>query len=142
MLGLLALVIAAVFTGAAHYVLFAEHPARLQLTDGPALQQWKPSYSRGAVMQATLALLGGACGIAAFFLERDWRLLAGALILLGNWPYTLFVILPVNRKLKAIEIAQADGESRSLLMRWGRLHAVRDLLGILATIAFLWAAAD
>jgi hypothetical protein len=142
-LGLLALVIAAVFTGAAHYVLWAEHPARLQLTDGPALQQWKPSYSRGAVMQATLALLGGACGIAAFLLEqRDWRLLAGALLLLANWPYTLLVILPVNRKLQATEIARAGGESRDLLMRWGRLHAGRDLLGILATIAFLWAAVD
>lgn len=143
MLSLLALVIAAVFTGAAHYIVFAEQPARLQLADGPALQQWKPSYSRGFVMQATLAVVGGACGIAAFFLEqRDGRLLAGAFILLGNWPYTVLVILPVNRKLQAIEVAQAGGESRSLLIRWGRLHAVRDLLGILATIAFLWAAVD
>jgi uncharacterized membrane protein len=141
-LGLLALVIAAVFAGAAHYVWFAEHPARLQLADGPALQQWKPSYSRGAVMQASLALVGGACGLAAFFLERDWRLLAGVLFLLGNWPYTLIVILPVNRRLQAIEIAQAGGESRGLLTRWGRLHAIRDLLGILATVAFLWAAVD
>jgi len=142
MLGLLALMIAAVFTGAAHYIVFAEQPARLQLGDGPALQQWKPSYSRGFTMQATLALVGGVCGIAAFFLERDWRLLAGALILLSNWPYTVLVILPVNRKLEAIAIAEAGSETRALLIRWGRLHAVRDLLGILATVAFLWAAAD
>jgi hypothetical protein len=142
MLGLMALTIAAVFTGAAHYIVFAEQPARLQLGDGPALQQWKPSYSRGFAMQATLALVGGACGVAAFFLERDWRLLAGALILLANWPYTVLVILPVNRKLEAIAITEAGSESRALLVRWGRLHSMRDLLGILATIAFLWAAAD
>jgi len=142
MLGLLALIIAAVFTGAAHYIVYAEQPARLLLADGPALQHWKPSYSRGFAMQATLALVGGACGIAAFFLqERDWRLLAGALILLANWPYTVLVILPVNRKLEATAIAEAGSASRALLTRWGRLHAVRDLLGILATIAFLWAAA-
>jgi hypothetical protein len=141
MLGLLALTVAAVFTGAAHYVVRAEHPARLQLADAPALQQWKPSYSRGAVMQASLALIGAACGIAAFFLERDWRWLAGALLLLANWPYTLLVILPTNRRLQATGPAEADGETRELLIRWGRLHRVRDLLGILATVVFLWAAA-
>jgi hypothetical protein len=143
MLGLLALVIAAVFAGAAHYIVFAEQPARLLLADGPALQQWKPSYSRGFVMQATLAVVGGLCGIAAFFLgaDRNWRLVAGALLLLANWPYTLLVIMPVNRQLEAIEPAQADAATRALLVRWGRLHAVRDVLGILSTIAFLWAAA-
>jgi hypothetical protein len=143
MLGLLALVVAAVFTGAAHYIVFAEQPARLLLADGPALQQWKPSYSRGFAMQATLAVIGGLCGIAAFFVgaDRDWRLLAGALLLLANWPYTLLIIMPVNRQLEVTEPAQADAATRALLIRWGRLHAVRDVLGLLATIAFLWAAA-
>jgi hypothetical protein len=141
-LGLLAMVIAAIFTGAAHYIVAAEQPARLQLADGPALQHWKPAYRRGFAMQASLALMGGLCGIAAFFFEeQDWRLLAGALLLLANWPYTVLVILPVNRKLGATDPAQADGETRTLLIRWGRLHAVRDLLGVLATAVFLWAAA-
>jgi uncharacterized membrane protein len=142
MLGLLALVIAAAFAGAAHYIVMAEQPARLLLAAGPALQHWKPAYRRGFAMQATLALVGGLCGFAAFFFEdADWRLLAGALLLLANWPYTVIVILPVNRKLEATDPAQAGDESRALLTRWGRLHAVRDVLGMLATAVLLWAAA-
>jgi hypothetical protein len=58
-----------------------------------------------------------------------------------NWPYTLLVIMPTNTKLMATAPESANAESRSLVIAWGGLHAVRTALGAAATAIFLWASA-
>jgi hypothetical protein len=138
--GLLALVIAAAFAGAAIYINVAEHPARLGLPVGALLTQWKPSYARGFAMQASLAVLGGVLGALAWWETGDGLWLAGAMVLVANWPYTLLGIMPTNRRLIATAPDSADAATRSLLERWGRLHAVRSVLGAIATVLLLVAA--
>jgi hypothetical protein len=137
--GQVALLLAAAFTGAAFYVSLAEHPARLALDDKSLLKQWKPSYAAGAAMQATLAALSGAFSLAAAWMTFDWRWVLGATLILANWPYTLWGVMPTNRRLKATAEDDAGPSSRALLQTWGRLHAVRTVLGVAATVVFLWA---
>jgi hypothetical protein len=138
--GHLALIGAAMFAGAAAYVSIAEHPARLATDDAALLTQWKKSYDRAAVMQAALALVSGVCGVLAFFFSGyDWRWLLGAALILLNWPYTLLIIMPTNRQLKAVSPERANAATRDLVLQWGRLHIARAVLGLSATAAYLWA---
>jgi hypothetical protein len=48
--------------------------------------------------------------------------------------------MPTNKALLATAGDAADARSRALLVKWGRLHAVRTALGALATLVFLWVA--
>ena len=137
--GQLALTTAALFTGAAIYVSLCEQPARLQLDERALLTEWKPSYKHGAAMQAPLALIGAALGFAAWWQAGDWRWLAGGLVIISAWPYTLLVIKPTNDRLLAIDPADAGAQVRSLIEKWGKLHAGRSGIGVLTTVLFLWA---
>jgi hypothetical protein len=127
------------FAGAAFYINVAEQPARLGLDDRNLLAEWKPSYARGFDMQASLAMISGVLGLITAWLTGDWRWVAGAVLILTNWPYTLLVIAPTNNKLNAIAANDAGPASRAMLETWGRFHAVRTMFGIAATLAYLWA---
>ena len=137
--GLLALTTAAIFTGAAFYVGVVEQPARLSLDDRALLAEWKPSYRRGAAMQAPLALGGFVLGSIAWWHASHAGFLLGAVAIIAPWPWTLLVIKSVNDALSATELDQAGPRTRALVVKWGALHAVRTTLGALATTAFLWA---
>jgi hypothetical protein len=137
--GLLAMIAAAIFTGAALYVTVVEQPARLSLDDRALLAEWKPSYKRGAAMQAPLALVGFLLGILAWWQTSHPGFLIGAIAIIAPWPWTLIVIKPTNDALLATDPDKAGPQTRALIVRWGAIHGVRTALGALATVAFLWA---
>ena len=141
LVGLLALVFSALFVGAALLITVAEQPARLALDDKSLLLEWQRSYNRAAPMQGGLAVVSAALGFVVAWQTKDWRWAAGALIILANWPYTLLAIKPTNDRLHATKPEQVSAATRAAIVGWGHLHAVRSLLGVLATTVFLWALA-
>ena len=128
------------FTGAAVYLSFVEHPARMECGVEIAATEFAPSYRRATIMQATLAAICLLCSIAAWFAGATfWWLIAGVsqgFVI----PFTLIVILPTNKQLLSPALNKRTPEAQQLLKRWGRLHAVRSVLSGLALLLFLYLA--
>jgi hypothetical protein len=126
-----------IFAGAAVYVSFVEQPARLSCGVELAVTEWRPSYKRGTVMQAPLAVIGSLAALLSWWLDRDLGWLLGGLLFLLIIPFTLVVIMPTNKRLESLELDLRSEEAGSLLRRWGRLHAVRSILSGVVFLIFL-----
>src|SRR5881396_2344100 len=100
--GLVALIAAAIFTGAALYVNVAEQPARLLLDDR--------------------ALLACLLGLIAWWQTSQPGFLLGAIAIIAPWPWTLIGIKPTNDALLATEPDQSGPQIRALVVKWGTLH--------------------
>jgi hypothetical protein len=128
------------FTGAALYVSLVEHPARMQCGALLAATEFGPSYKRGAALQATLAVVGTVAGIVPGLAHGSTAWLTGSLLLFLVVPFTLIVIFPTNHQLLDPALDKTSAEAWALLVRWGRLHEVRTVLGLGAFIVFVLAA--
>jgi len=133
----LAVLCCILFAGAAIYINLVEHPARMGCDTKTAATVWAPSYKKATVMQAPLAVLSFLAGVGAWLLGGGFLWLIGALLIGLVVPFTFIAVLPTNNQLLAPGRDLSSAETRSLLEKWGRLHAVRSVLSLLASIVYL-----
>lgn len=136
-IGALATLTCSFFAGASVYINLVEHPARLSCGTEVAARQWAPSYKRATVMQVSLALLATLAGLGRWLGGGGVAWLIGALLIVSVIPFTLVVIRPTNDRLLQPGRDPGSAETRQLLEAWGRLHAVRSVLSVTATLVFL-----
>src|SRR5688572_19647061 len=138
MLQLVAVLTAGLFAGAALYINVAEHPARMLLETRNAAEQWAPSYKRATWLQAPLAVISFVAGIAVWLVVGGSAWLVAALLIGAVVPFTFVGIMPTNHRLLSPDLDLGSAEARALLVRWGKLHAVRTLLGLCGAGVYAW----
>jgi hypothetical protein len=125
------------FAGAALYITLVEHPARMSGDTKTAAMMWAPSYKRATLMQAPLAVVSFLAGIAVWLMGESIPWLVAAILIGSVVPFTLTVIMQTNRKLLAAGRDLGSRETRDLLETWGRQHAVRTGLSVLASLIYV-----
>jgi hypothetical protein len=128
---------AGLFAGAAIYINLVEHPARMECGTGLAVREFAPSYRRAAVMQATFGAIGFLSAAAAWLKGSSFWWLIGGIVLLAVIPFTLVVIFPTNKQPLDSSLDKNSELASKLLIRWGRLHAVRSILGLISFLIFI-----
>ena len=137
LLQLIATLCTALFAGAAIYVNVVEHPARLETGTAAAVKEWRPSYRRATVMQASLAIAGLAAALGAWAQGRGTSVLIAGLLLGSVVPFTLIVMFPTNKRLSDPTLDDAASTTAALLEKWNRLHWVRSGAALLALLVLL-----
>jgi len=125
------------FVGAAIYISLVEHPARMGGETKIAATVWALSYKRATLMQAPLAIVSFLAGVGVWLLGGGIAWLVGAVLIGLVVPFTFIAIMPTNHQLLAPGRDLASTETRMLVEKWGRLHAVRSVLSLLASVLFL-----
>lgn len=129
---------AGLFAGAAIYINLVEHPARMECGTSLAVTEFAPSYRRATIMQAALSAVGFLVAAAAWLTGSSMWWLIGGIVLGAVIPFTLIVIFPTNKQLLDSSLDQGSELASKLLTRWGRLHAVRSVLGLISFLIFLF----
>jgi hypothetical protein len=137
LLELIATFATSIFAGAAIYINVVEHPARMEGGPAAAVRQWRPSYRRATVMQASLAVVAFVTSLGAWLLDRALPVLIAGLGIGFVIPFTLVVIYPTNRQLEDPKLDPGSLSTASLLARWNRLHGVRSGASTLALLILL-----
>ena len=138
-LEIVAVIASGLFAGASIYINLVEHPARLSCGTAIAVKQWAPSYKRATVMQVSLALVATVAGIGRGLGGDELLWYLAAALIFAVIPFTLIVVLPTNNRPLAPGRDPASAETQRLLEKWGRLHAVRSGLSLMAFVLFVWA---
>lgn len=128
---------AGLFAGAAIYINLVEHPARMECGTVLAVTEFAPSYHRATYMQVGLAAVGFLSATAAWFNGASLWWLVGGIVLVAVIPFTLIVIFPTNKKLLDAYLDKSSELASELLIRWGRLHAVRSILSLISFLIFI-----
>ena len=124
------------------------------------IQQWKKSFDTGKIVQPGIALLSSfAYGYLAYQFQGTLKQTAaeiyGACIAanLAIWPWTIFVMMPTNKKLFAkfdesksmgeneakTEVGMPRGEStKELIEWWSMMNIVRGLIPLVSSVLGVW----
>ncbi|HEY3719402.1 MAG TPA: DUF1772 domain-containing protein, partial [Roseiarcus sp.] len=73
-----------------------------------------------------------------WFESADVRWAIGALIVISSWPYTYFVMAPMNNQILNL-LPRDVGAARALVRQWGLLEYGQTGIGLVASAVYIWA---
>lgn len=121
------------FAGGAVMQTVVDHPARSRADHAAALGQMQRTLVAADPYMPILALAGAAGGAGALVMAGGPADLAVAVTMVLIVVFTVVAIAPLNKAMHAMPLVSCEEPLvRSAMKRWGALHGVRSVLGVVA----------
>lgn len=127
-LQLLAVMVAGIITGGAWAYTLEIHPALTKAPPRSSLDVFTPMFHHANRMQPMLGAFVAVITLVISLMTGRWLWFIAALIMQVIGPYTIFILMPVNRRLMAEDADPNDPALLKDLKDWGGLHLVRTLI--------------
>lgn len=131
-------ILAGIITGSAWAYTLEIHPALLKAPPRSSLDVFLPMFKHANRMQP---LLGGSLAVITLvvsLLSGSWYWFIAALVMQLIGPYTIFAMMPLNRRLMAPDADPNSPTTLADLKHWGKLHLVRTLINSAVFVALCY----
>lgn len=113
------------------------HPILTVVKRSTAIEVFKPFFDKTHVIVLVLSIIVSLLCLVASILSGNWSWFVISLIMHLNGPYTIFLMMPLNRRLMSKDVDPESEQTQKDLIKWGSLHAVRTIVNGLVFIIFI-----
>ncbi|MEE9350078.1 MAG: DUF1772 domain-containing protein [Flavobacteriaceae bacterium] len=113
------------------------HPILVMAKKTTAIEVFKPFFDKTHIWVLVLSIIVTLLALVYSIMTGNWWWFGISMLMHLNGPYTIFFMMPLNRRLMDENVDPLSEQTASDIQNWGGLHLVRTLLNGLIFIGFI-----
>ena len=113
------------------------HPILVMAKKVTAIEVFKPFFDKTHIWVLVLSIIVTLLALAYSIMTANWWWFGIAMLMHLNGPYTVFFMMPLNRRLMDEGVDPLSEQTASDIQKWGGLHLVRTILNGLIFIGLI-----
>jgi hypothetical protein len=113
------------------------HPILVKTKKVTAIEVFKPFFDKTHIAVLYMSIIVSLLTLAVSIISGNWWWFGISLIMHLNGPYTVFFMMPLNRRLMDENVNPYSEQTSNDIIKWGKLHAVRTVLNGLIFIGLI-----
>lgn len=113
------------------------HPILVMAKKVTAIEVFKPFFDKTHIWVLVLSIIVTLLALAYSIMTGNWLWFGLSMLMHLNGPYTIFFMMPLNRRLMDENVDPLSEQTASDIQKWGGLHLVRTILNGLIFIGFI-----
>lgn len=104
------------------------HPILVKAKKVTTIEVFKPFFDKTHVFVLIMSITASLLALVISLLSGNWWWFGVSMIMHLNGPYTIFFMMPLNRRLMDENVNPSSEQTNSDIIEWGMLHAVRTVI--------------
>lgn len=113
------------------------HPILVTAKKITAIEVFKPFFDKTHIWVLVLSIIVTLLALAYSIMTGNWWWFGISMLMHLNGPYTIFFMMPLNRRLMDENVNPLSEQTASDIQKWGGLHLVRTILNGLIFTGFI-----